>query len=157
MPPPREIPPGFLSRARSGELTRRNTAPGTPERSAVDRVTYLRRASRRAPGETVRARLGHEPAATGRAMPVLFDDPPRWVEFDDLSRAEARRIGRYLNLARQLAEGKERPSGFRRRVSSWRQIRGERFLADPDTVLAILETRRVEDQEIFYYRRGRQP
>ncbi len=157
MPSPREIPPGFLSRARSGQLARRNTAPGTPERSAVDRVTYLRRASRRDPGETVRARLGHEPAATERAMPAMLDDPPRWVEFDDLSRAEARRIGRYLNLARQFSYGRDTPSDFRRHVSSWRPIRGERFLADPDAVLAILETRRVEDQEIFYYRRGRQP
>jgi len=90
-------------------------------------------------------------------MPALLDDPPRWRDFDDLSRAEARRVGRYQNLVGQLREGKVTPATFRRQVSSWRPIRGQRFLVDPDAVLAILEVRRSEDNEPFYYHRGRRP
>lgn len=47
----------LLARARSGTLTRSNTAKGTPERRAVDRVTYLKRRDA-APGVSAREALG---------------------------------------------------------------------------------------------------
>jgi hypothetical protein len=90
-------------------------------------------------------------------MPAMFDGPPRWVDLGNLSRAEARRVGRYNALVRQLADGKLSPAAFRRRVSSWRPFRDEHFLSDPDAVLALLEGRRSSDEEPFYYERGRRP
>jgi len=59
---------------------------------------YRARAADRAEGETARQRLGVVP--TERSMPALFDDPPRWVDLDNLSRAEARRLGRYWHSLR---------------------------------------------------------
>lgn len=90
-------------------------------------------------------------------MPALFDEPPRWVDLDNLSRAEARRVARYNSLTGQLTKGKLSPAAFRRRVSSWRPFRDERFLSDPDAALALLEVRRTSDEELFYYERGRRP
>jgi hypothetical protein len=90
-------------------------------------------------------------------MPALFDDPPRWADLDGLTRLEARRVGRYNAMVRQLAEGKLSPAAFRRRVSSWRPFRGEHFLSDADAALALLEVRRTGDEELFYYERGRRP
>jgi hypothetical protein len=40
-------------------------------------------------------------------------------------------------------------------VRGWRPIVGERFLSDPDAVLALLEDRRASDLEVFYYESGR--
>ena len=167
MAAPREIEPDLLSRARRGRIPRPTKAERVarrqgelpPERSvevsAFDRALYERRAASRAPGETVRARLGHERPGAGRSMPALLDTPPRWADFDGLARAEARRLGRYWHLVRQLAEGKLAPTAFQRRVAAWRPFRGETLLADPGTVIAFVEERRVVDEEIFYYERSR--
>lgn len=59
--------PRLLARARSGQLTRSNTRPGTAERRAVDRVTYLRRREAR-PELTARQALGVEPVPTIRRI-----------------------------------------------------------------------------------------
>ncbi|MGO8679162.1 MAG: hypothetical protein ACLQVX_25250 [Limisphaerales bacterium] len=116
---------------------------------------YRARAADRAEGETARQRLGV--VKSTRSMPALFGDPPRWVDLDNLSRAEARRVGRYNAMVRQLAEGKLSPAAFRRRVSSWRPFRGEHFLSSPGAARALLEVRRAGDEELFYYERGRRP
>ena len=58
MPAHREIDPDLLGRARRGGLTRSNTATGTPERRAVDRVKYLKRRAAH-PEITARQALGH--------------------------------------------------------------------------------------------------
>jgi hypothetical protein len=153
---PRKRPPdNLIAAAQRGLLTRSNTKPGTKGRQAADAVVYQSRVADRAPGETARQRLGVVP--TERSMPALFDEPPRWVDLDNLSRAEARRVARYNSLTGQLTKGKLSPAAFRRRVSSWRPFRDERFLSDPDAALALLEVRRTSDEELFYYERGRRP
>ena len=151
---PRKRPPDDLvAAARRGLLTRSNTKPGTKGRQAADQVTYRSRVAERALGETARQRLGVVP--TERSMPAMFDDPPRWEELDRLTRLEARRLGRYWHLVRELAPGRLSPLTFQRRVLSWQPLRGERLLADPTAVLALLEVRRAGDQELFFYERGR--
>jgi hypothetical protein len=156
MPAPLNLPPALLARARKGELTRRNTAPGSPERSAVDRVVYERRRGRR-PELTVRQALGH--AAPGDVLPVVtfyvqLGAGPALLEDVSVSRRDARRVGRYLSLVGLLTEGRLAPAAFERRVRSWRPVtildppglRGQvRFLADPAAVLALAEIERGEE------------
>ena len=84
-------------------------------------------------------------------MSTLLDGPPRWVLLGDLSRAEARRVARYDAMLSNLAQGSLGDKAFRRRVGSWRPIRGERFLADPAAVMAILDERRQAGDETFVY------
>gem|GEM_PF-2235619 len=121
----------------------------------MDRVTYKARVADRAPGETARQRLGVVPIV--RSMPALFDDPPRWFDFHDLSRAEARRLGRYWNLALEMRDGRLTPEDFQHTVLSWRHFRDERLLADPTAVLEFLDRRRAHGEEPFYYFRSRRP
>lgn len=116
---------------------------------------YRARAADRAEGETARERLGV--VKSTRSMPALLDSPPRWVDLDNLSRAEARRLGRYWSLVGELSAGRLSPRTFQHRVFSWRPFRDEHFLSDPDVVLALLEVRRTGDEELFYYERGRRP
>ena len=84
-------------------------------------------------------------------MSTLLDSPPRWTVLDDVTRGEARRLARYDAMLSNLVQGDISPSAFRRRVGSWRPIRGERFLADPTAALAILDTRREAGDETFIY------
>ena len=130
---------------------------GLPRGRRDYRAEYLRRAARRAEGETVRARLGHEraPVRAGRSASVMLDGPPRWELWSNLTRGEMRRATRYDALASNLIQGKVSPAAFRRRIGSWRPIRGERFLADPAAVLAILDARRAGDEETFRCSSGR--
>jgi len=151
---PRKRPPDdLIAAAQLGLLTRSNTKPHTRGRQAVDAVTYRARAADRAEGETARERLGV--VKSTRSMPAMLDNPPRWVDLDNLSRAEARRLGRYWHLVKELSAGRLSPLTFQRRVSSWQPLRGERLLADPTAVFALLEVRRAGDQELFFYERGR--
>ncbi len=71
------------------------------------------------------------------------------------TRREAIRAGRYENLTGQLAAGRISPKRFQERISNWRPIRGERFLADPNRVLAVLEVRRAGEMDLFVYSSGR--
>jgi len=151
----RQPPDVLIAQARLGLITRGNTRPGTKGRQAADAAMYRARVADRAEEETARERLGV--VKSTRSMPAMLDSPPRWVDLDNLSRAEARRVARFSSLTGQLAEGKLSPAAFRRRVSSWRPFRGEHFLSDPDAALALLEARRTSDEELFYYRRTRRP
>jgi hypothetical protein len=155
MPARRDVDPALLRRAFLGGLRRSNTRPGTPERRAVDRVTYERRRGRH-PELTARQALGHQsPADTAPVISLMVDDPARFVIVEGLPRRDLRRAGRYDSLINQLDEGRILPTEFRRRVRSWRPIADFRFLSDPDAVLALLEELRASDQEVFVYTSGR--
>jgi hypothetical protein len=144
----------LLARARRGELKRRTTSPGTPERRAVNRIEYLRRralhSERPAREATGHFRVAPQPLQ----MSLLVGDPPRFILVEDLSRRDCSRAGRYADLVGKLDAGRITAAEFRRRVSRWRPIAGERFLADPEAVLAILEQRRARDVEVFVYQFG---
>ena len=60
MPAQGTYSPQLLARAEAGELTRSNTKPGTPQRKAVDRITYLRRKAAR-PDVSAREAAGGKP------------------------------------------------------------------------------------------------
>jgi hypothetical protein len=146
----------LVQAARAGILTKDNTKRGTRGRQAVDRITYLRRKEAR-PELPAREALGHErpEVRSGRTISVLLDRPEPFVVLEAASRREASRAGRYDSLTGQLAAGRVTPERFRQMVSAWRPIRGERFLADPDRVLAVMEARRAGEEELFVYRSGR--
>lgn len=155
MPAHRELPPALLQKVRSGRLTRSNTSPGTPERQAVDRVAYLRRRTRH-PHLTARQATGHygHPERPPR-ISLMVGEPPRFLILEGLSRSQLRRAGRYGDLVSKLERGRIDAATFRRRVRSWRPLEGFRFLSDPDAVLALLESRRAHDREVFVYDSGR--
>ena len=74
-----------------------------------------------------------------------------YVTLEGLNGSDVRRTARYSSLVGELVSGELSPQAFRRRVGSWREIRGERFESDPDVVMAIIETRRALGEEIFEY------
>jgi hypothetical protein len=155
---PRGHPPQrLLDAAEVGLLTRRNTKPGTVGYQAANRVTYLNRAARRHPGETVREALGHErPTVRAHAeISVLLDRPDPWTVLEAPTRLEKTRGARYDALVSNLVQGNISPRAFRRRVALWRPIRGERWLSDPNRVMAVLEGRRAAGEDLFIYRSGR--
>ncbi len=73
---------------------------------------------------------------------------------DDLSRRDISRIGRYGRLVQDLKEGTISPEAFEGRVSRWRPVAGQRFVSDPDTVLALEERRRADGLEAFLMESG---
>jgi hypothetical protein len=160
MPAPRKLPPSLLARARKGEITRANTTPGSPERSAVYRVISERRLARR-PGLTARQALGHE--APGDVLPVVsfyaqLGAGPTLLEDVTVSRRDARRVGRYLSLVGLLTEGRLAPDAFERRVRSWRPVkildptglRGQvMFASAPAAALNLAERARGEERETW--------
>ncbi len=168
MAAPLNLPPALLARARRGELTRSNTASGSPERSAVDRVVYERRRAHH-PELTVRQALGH--AAPGDVRPAVtffaqLGAGPALLEDVAVSRRDARRVGRYLSLVGLLTEGRLAPAAFERRVKRWRPVtildpaglRGQvRFLSDPAAVLALAEIERGEERESWIDSGRRRP
>lgn len=149
----RQPPDRLIAAAEAGLLTRHNVAPGTRGAQAVNAVYYQRRTSplNRKPGQTVREQAGHETAEVReqRSISVLYDRPQPYEVLEGLTRGEIRRAGRYNALVDQLAAGQLSPQAFRRRVSGWAPLRGERLLSDPDRVLAVLEARRASGLEIF--------
>lgn len=141
--------------AQSGILTRSNTKKGTRGRQAVDRVERIRRKQRR-PDLSASEALGHRAKRERPAqISLMVEDPPRFIIIETDLQLDLRRAGYYDHLVNLLASGQMAPSEFRRRVSSWRPIAGERFLSDPDAVLALLDQLRAEDRETFVYDSGR--
>lgn len=140
--------------AEIGRLTRSNTKAGTVGRRAVDAVVYRRRVAGRGAGVTARTAAGHEvrSARAITAMSTLLDGPPRWAVLEDLSRGERVRQARYDAMLSNLSTGDMRGATFRRRVSQWAPIRGEKFLADPAAALAILEERREAGDPLYIYK-----
>jgi hypothetical protein len=155
--PGRQPSDRLIAAAEAGIIRRSNTKKGTRGQQAANAVTYRRRTSGRPEGVSAREAAGHErpEVRAARAISVLLDRPAPFVILEGPARLEASRAARYDSYAGQLAAGGITPERFQRKISSWRPIRGERFLADPDRVLAVLEARRAGDEELFIYRNGR--
>ena len=101
-----ELTPELLDRARRRDLTRSNTEPGTPERQAVDRATYLRRRDRKI-GPTAREALGHQKPGYRPAQISFFaEGPPRRIVIEGLSRRDVRRAARYDAFVGNLRNGR---------------------------------------------------
>lgn len=147
----------LIDAAREEQLRRRNTRPGTVGRQAVDAVLYEKRAAKRAPGESVRSALGHEPisARNQSVVSILADDPPRFLILAGLTRGERRRASRYDSVVGLLVDQRISDPAFRRRVVTWRPIGGFTLLSDPEAVRAVIEERRAQDLETFVYYSGR--
>jgi hypothetical protein len=140
-----EVPRHLLRRARRGLLTRKNTAKGSPERTAVYRVERLRRqehGQRR--GLTQSQIRGHARATKGEVpasqLGAEFLHVPTTRGIADVAARNAReasRTGRYLRDVGELAENTLDGPTFRRR---WRGkgAGGYTFEHDPDRVLAML-------------------
>jgi hypothetical protein len=114
-----KLSPKLLDAARRGVLTRTNTAKGTRGRQAVDHVKgYAPRAARTAPGETVRARLGHAPApeVVWSAVPTTSGV----VAVLTTTRRESSRVGVYSHDVGLLLDGDLDPRDFERK---WRRRR----------------------------------
>jgi hypothetical protein len=171
-PPPRDIrrrgarkagrrtsapDPQLVAAFEAGEYRRGDFAPGTAARKAADAVLYRRREASRQPGQRAREAAGHEPREirSARRVSVFIGDPPRYAEYEGLSRRDVSRAAKYDALVSNLRQGNISPQEFRRRVSAWQPIAGERFLADPDAVLTIVEERRAAGEDLFVYRSGR--
>jgi hypothetical protein len=146
----------LVAAAQSGVLSRRRTRLGSVGRQAVNRAEYERRRWKHL-DRSAREAVGHDrpEVRAGRAISVLLDRPEPFVVLEGVTRREASRIGKYESLTGLLREGQISPRRFRNQVSSWRPIRGERFLSDPDRVLAVMEARRAGEEELFVYRSGR--
>jgi hypothetical protein len=87
MPAQGNYSPRLLARAEAGTLTRSNTLKGTPERRAVDRVTYLRRKAAR-PNVSAREAAGGKPK---RPRVIGITETDREQIAAGLGDAEARR------------------------------------------------------------------
>jgi hypothetical protein len=118
---------------------------------------YQRRQAKRRPGESAREAAGHERAEvrSERTVSLFTDNPPRYVEIAGLSRRDVSRAARYDALVSNLKQGHISGRAFERRVSGWRPIAGERFLANPEAALRIAEERRAADEPTFVYQSGR--
>ena len=91
----------------------------------------------------------------GRSETAFFGADARFVELGGLDRAEARRLGRYNSMVRQLHDGRISKAQFRSRARALRPIRAERLASDPDAVLARIDELRALDIEPFRYQSGR--
>lgn len=147
----------LIDAASTGLITRKNTSPGTTGRQAVYHAEYLARQKRRPLGATASEAGGHPNRAIieHSHISLLIAGPTPYVIMEQVSRRERVRIARYNSYLGQLAEGKISPRAFEHRISSWRPIRGQKFLANPDLALAVLEQRRTSDEELFIYESGR--
>ena len=161
MPAHRPVDPELLRRARLGagdpdRLTlARARRIGDPNArrdalAAVRRAQYLERRSAR-PTVSARTALGHAPPGSAQPVATFFAVPEaggdaRLLIGVEVSRADLRRVGRYLHLVRDLREGRIAPRAFARRVQSWRPITvlgppdfagRYLFVADPATAITL--------------------
>jgi hypothetical protein len=97
--------------------------------------------------------LGVLSAARSSEFP-MFATGGRFLADVPVTRAEARRLGRYFALLRSYERGEVGTAEFRRRVSRWRPVAGHRLEADPDTALAMAARMSPGDWR-FDYRHGR--
>ena len=88
-------------------------------------------------------------------MSAYIGEGAQFRVYGDLSRSEARRLGRYDSLVGQLAIGRLSGRDFQGRVSGWRPFRGELLSSTAQAVLAALDRRRDAEAEVFEYRSGR--
>lgn len=133
----------------------KDPSPSSPRNYAAE---YQRRLRRRRPGESVREATGHDrpEVRQGREVPALLEGFDSWVIVRSPSPGDASRISKYQNLVKKLQSGQIRPEAFQRRVSAWRPLEsGQRFLSDPQRVLAIEEARRAREEPLPQYKSGR--
>jgi hypothetical protein len=102
MPAQGKYAPALLARAEAGELTRSNTRKGTPQRQAVDRVTYLRRKQAR-PDVSAREALGGRPT---RPRVVGLSDEDRLL----IAEGEGRENPKELKAFQKFRKSKNFPS-----------------------------------------------
>ena len=154
----REIDAELVDRASRGELTRGNTEKGTPERRAVNRVSYLNRKSSR-PGLSAHEALGHNVgAARAKVASFYAADPARFVILEGVTGGEMRRAGLYMIEVRKLVEFKRRgglewnqaAAAFERRFSRWKPIRGRTLLSNPEAAVALAEELRAADTAVVF-------
>ena len=167
----RPVDPELLRRARlprgaEGRLTLA-TARTAEERRAVRRAQYLTRRAAR-PTVSARTALGHVPPGSSQPAATFFTIPEsggaaRLLVGVEVSRADLRRVGRYLHCVRDLRESRIAPRAFRRRVSGWKPIEvlgppefagWYRFVSDPATALALAQ-RAVDENVIDWIDSGR--
>jgi len=138
--------PNLLAAAQRGELTRSNTRAGTAGRQAVDRATYQRRQAIH-PHLTARQAVGQKVA--GERLPVasffgVLHGAPALIGEVTVSRRDASRIGKYLNLVEGLLDGTLSKKGFQDKVKRWAPIKvldpawgPVDLVKDADTVIAL--------------------
>ena len=158
----REIDPALLRAAEAGELRRSNTRAGTAERSAADRVQYLRAQERGkarglAPGRGSARHYEYETLAERVATIFAYNDQgrPQVVHLTGVSLRDEKRAGKYMGAVRALSGGRYRSvSGaylygdaakrdFTRRFRSWRPIAGHRVVWRAEDALAIADAARA--------------
>ena len=150
--------PAHLALAKIRALTRGNTDLGSPERSAVYRIELEERRERGArKGLTAQQSYGH--SAPGDVLPTVSlyaDEPPRLVVLENVSRADARRAGRYMGAVGALLALRDtdaweaRAEAFARRFKRWGPIGEFTLVTDPATLLALAEAQRAGEQEIKF-------
>jgi hypothetical protein len=74
---------------------------------------------------------------------------PGRVVSAEVSYRDAQRVGRYLQLTRELRENRISPDEFRRRVRRWRAVAGLPFLSDPRRVLALVVMGAADDLDFY--------
>lgn len=178
MPAHKAVDPELLRRARlaAGDPERLTLARaqriGNPNLrrealAAVRRAQYLTRRAAR-PTVSARTALGHAPSGSAQPTATFFAIPEsggaaRLLVGVEVSRADLRRVGRYLHVARDLREGRIAPRVFERRVSRWKPIgvlgppefAGRyRFVSDPATALALAQ-RAVDEGVVEWVDSGR--
>jgi hypothetical protein len=128
--------------------------PHTQGQQAANAVVYQSRARRTAPGETVRARLGH-----AAAPEVTWSEVPTTTglrEITTTNRRESSRVGLYSFHVRQLLDGDLDPNEFERK---WRrrkrQAGGFELEWRADFVIALKAAAGPPPEP--YYRRRRPP
>jgi hypothetical protein len=77
------------------------------------------------------------------------------VQIDDLSRAEARRVGGHLAKMQALNQDRLHPEDFRARARRMRPVRGYRLLSDPRVALALMV--RTDARDFTFESGRRQP
>lgn len=149
-----ELPAELLAAAHSRNLTRSNTRPGTPERRAVDRITYLRRRAKY-PQQSARKATGHGRSAatvTGHFAGQLRESRVQ------TSYADARRVGKYDSLLERLLDGVLTDAQFDKRAKRWVPVRvlggelppGQYRFADAKTARMQFQSMMDEEREYVF-------
>ncbi len=134
-----------LDAALAGRLSRKNTRPGTPGRSAVYRAAYVRRTNRAEElGYTRSQARGHPGKGQVRLSDITYEffSIPTTEGVVDLtltSTREARRVGQYLRDVREVLEDRIDARAFSRRWRRRIRAAGDHELeADAEAVIAMV-------------------
>jgi hypothetical protein len=132
-----------LDAALAGRLSRKNTRPGTPARSAVYRAAYVRRVDRAEELGYSRSQARGHPARGQVALSMVtyeFAQIPTSEGVVDLtltSTREAHRVGQYLRDVRNLLEDRIDAKAFGRKWRRRIRAAGDHEL-EPDAEAVIV-------------------